>query len=1257
MTHAPLKRRESAAAKPQALKHAGARAPAKRPPAPVTAEPEVQRESSVRAPELEEGEAAERLRQAAPDRLPVYADDPPRAPSAGVLDAAFIQRKCDACDQEDEEALDLQRKPLDASPASPVPGLRVGSPNDPLEREADRFADAIVDDLARSSARGERPTPRPEAPTPASTDTLQRACDTCATEPEEEELQREVLPGPASASGMTLSSSLSRAVHIATRGGAPLPFGIRRAMEPRFGVDLGSVRVHTGAASQQLNRQLHARAFTLGPNIFFGADQFRPNDRAGQKLIAHELTHTLQQRRQLHPILRRAPESSTSAEVDTADAVIDEFQLGLLAEYAALERRIRKLSRLERQRLRDRIHGQSWEDPALMGALVTVLDNVEQGHTGASTNTPTTVPCNPGDVEPVSVDEWEDDPVLTDLELTDGTVVAQGKLGGHSPSGTITLFQRALVQWGCEVASPARNPLRTSKEGDNGVDGFFGPQFRRAVRQFQDHEGLPVNGVADPATVQRMAWWLDTDNTRRERETNEVAGEAAANLAAEKAASAAATAEEDAVQRVLYILHREGARHIGIRRPTSPALAANLVASRISGASPEAINEALERILLVEPEFYHQILFEGKLIAALQDFGIHGLEVAAKNVPRGADFPVGFAIEARDLTARDPHSTPIFSGTDIPLIATGFFLGTGVGVGKAVAENLEAIAALVDPEFWVNLGKIATDPEFRYILGRGAAEALHKKIAGILASSPYDYGVELGTLFGMLVFEFAVAVLLAGGSLPLKLANRTDDIKKAGRLQLAARYVANSAVARTGVKVSRQVAEAAVRGFEASAEFVKRVRRLLPDITQHARASRAVDDVAALELAIERKLEAFERSSEKRFYLHQRPSPDPDHLDRLDLEIRRNQAEINELLDAYGPSNFDDAIASRRGIEDASRLTPDVPDADAGRSRVVDEIEGSKPHDEPRPVDETKHLEGPQLTQREIDRELQHIRDNPGLIQGQPPNRSAKIGEHEWIEQPGGGWCRHSDPTKVVCALPSAAIALKAAESNSDIIAKTTKVAYYLAKEGITDFEIFLERLKLQKFAKNIDFDNLKPEQLEAFRKAFKAGTDQIGADAAKKVFSIDVPYKSGAKTVTFDDAGEILLNGKPITREYDEIYKNLGLNHVIKGHGPNRKLIDVINEARQDPFLSGKFTTDRSLLDAVERAKTAYKAKPERVVYIELAPSEGRAFARRDKVPPGSQLLLPFETPADIVEVAVRRVRAVFRPDGTLKTIFPIGF
>ncbi len=93
---------------------------------------------------------------------------------------------------------------------------------------------------------------------------------------------------------------------------------------------------------------------------------------------------------------------------------------------------------------------------------------------------------------------------------------------------------------------------------------------------------------------------------------------------------------------------------------------------------------------------------------------------------------------------------------------------------------------------------------------------------------------------------------------------------------------------------------------------------------------------------------------------------------------------------------------------------------------MVDEIEGSKPHDEPRPVDETKHLEGPQLTQREIDRELQHIRDNPGLIQGQPPNRSAKIGEHEWIEQPGGGWCRHSDPTKVVCALPSAAPVPKA---------------------------------------------------------------------------------------------------------------------------------------------------------------------------------------------------------------------------------------
>ncbi|HEY2031775.1 MAG TPA: DUF4157 domain-containing protein [Myxococcales bacterium] len=77
--------------------------------------------------------------------------------------------------------------------------------------------------------------------------------------------------------------------------GRPLPTTVRRFMEPRFRADFSSVRIHTGEHSARLNRRLNAQAFTVGHQVFFGEDQFRPETREGKELIAHELTHTVQQ--------------------------------------------------------------------------------------------------------------------------------------------------------------------------------------------------------------------------------------------------------------------------------------------------------------------------------------------------------------------------------------------------------------------------------------------------------------------------------------------------------------------------------------------------------------------------------------------------------------------------------------------------------------------------------------------------------------------------------------------------------------------------------------------------------------------------------------------------------------------------------------------------------------------------------------------------------------------------------------------------
>ncbi|HWG99520.1 MAG TPA: DUF4157 domain-containing protein, partial [Pilimelia sp.] len=79
-------------------------------------------------------------------------------------------------------------------------------------------------------------------------------------------------------------------------GGAPLPAELRADMEARFGTDFGDVRVHTDAAAHESARSVNAHAYTVGSNIVFQRDQYDPASDRGRHMLAHELTHVVQQR-------------------------------------------------------------------------------------------------------------------------------------------------------------------------------------------------------------------------------------------------------------------------------------------------------------------------------------------------------------------------------------------------------------------------------------------------------------------------------------------------------------------------------------------------------------------------------------------------------------------------------------------------------------------------------------------------------------------------------------------------------------------------------------------------------------------------------------------------------------------------------------------------------------------------------------------------------------------------------------------------
>ena len=164
--------------------------------------------------------------------------------------------------------------------------LTIGAVNDPLEHEADTMADTVMR--------------MPNVSDTFSTNSfIQRKCAHCE---EEEKAQRK----PLSASITpfiqtknngegTTSASLSNKINSSRGGGSSMDDGTKTFMENRFGSDFSSVKIHTGAESVMMNRELNAKAFTVGNDIYFNEGQYNPQSDSGKHLLAHELTHTIQQ--------------------------------------------------------------------------------------------------------------------------------------------------------------------------------------------------------------------------------------------------------------------------------------------------------------------------------------------------------------------------------------------------------------------------------------------------------------------------------------------------------------------------------------------------------------------------------------------------------------------------------------------------------------------------------------------------------------------------------------------------------------------------------------------------------------------------------------------------------------------------------------------------------------------------------------------------------------------------------------------------
>jgi len=215
--------------------------------------------------------------------------------------------------------------------------LKIGQPGDRYEQEADRVADTVMrqpvggatilerrrdpvimracpsceEELPRRQRQG-KPCPECEANLPADErrrlreerqqirQEQQERRRALQQQREEEPLQRKELPGQGHEQTPNLDDQLNVTLNS---GGQVIPAATRTFMEANLGHEFSEVRVHTDAQAAEAARQVRARAFTLGKNVVFGAGEYTPETVQGRRLLAHELTHVVQQgqSRQLSP--------------------------------------------------------------------------------------------------------------------------------------------------------------------------------------------------------------------------------------------------------------------------------------------------------------------------------------------------------------------------------------------------------------------------------------------------------------------------------------------------------------------------------------------------------------------------------------------------------------------------------------------------------------------------------------------------------------------------------------------------------------------------------------------------------------------------------------------------------------------------------------------------------------------------------------------------------------------------------------------
>jgi hypothetical protein len=182
------------------------------------------------------------------------------------------------------------------------PKLSINEPGDHYEREADAMADKVMRLTDASAIHNAFFKP--------AANTIQRKCQAC--EEDDKHVHRKENDGKET----TGSNGLDNYVNTLSSSGQPMPESSRKFFEPKFGHDFSKVKLHTDSVAAKSAQSINALAYTTGNNIVFNSGQYSPESDSGKKLMAHELTHVVQQKESPQTIRRKITIGNTVMNID-----------------------------------------------------------------------------------------------------------------------------------------------------------------------------------------------------------------------------------------------------------------------------------------------------------------------------------------------------------------------------------------------------------------------------------------------------------------------------------------------------------------------------------------------------------------------------------------------------------------------------------------------------------------------------------------------------------------------------------------------------------------------------------------------------------------------------------------------------------------------------------------------------------------------------------------------------------------------------